>query len=134
MVERSVKRNRGASGRMEATRLQGRVTKDLGVLDPGPGSTCPKSSPTPTPKARLQRQKGSSRLGHAGEGAAVSSTCHSHSYCYFSCKPKYRILHTKSQDDLCSRKNRISDGLVLLQEDELRKIRKWTKSKSNSPT
>lgn len=28
---------------------------------------------TPIPKARLQRQKGSSRLGHAGEGAAVSS-------------------------------------------------------------
>ena len=52
VVERSVKRNRGASGRMEATRLQGRVTKDLGVLDPGPGSTCPKSSPTPTPVRR----------------------------------------------------------------------------------
>ena len=51
-VERSVKRNRGASGRMEATRLQERVTKDLGVLDPGPGSTCPKSSPTPTPLRR----------------------------------------------------------------------------------
>ena len=49
MVERSGKRNRGSLGRVEATRLQERVTKDLGVLDPGPGSTCPKSGPTPTP-------------------------------------------------------------------------------------
>ena len=69
-----------------------------------------------------------------GRSCCFLSTCHSHSYCCFSCKPKYRTRHTKSQDDLCSRKNRTSDGLILLQEDELRKIRKWTKSKSNSPT
>lgn len=49
VVERSGKRNRGSLGRVEATRLQERVTKDLRVLDPGPGSTCPKSGPTPTP-------------------------------------------------------------------------------------